>query len=46
MTLNELKKMIIYIIKKETFFSKEHAERMANNILGQMEEYIKGGKNE
>ena len=44
MTLNELKEMIIYIIKKETFFSREHTERIAEDILDQIKEYIKGGK--
>ena len=42
MTLNELKEIIIYLIKRDTFFSREHAERMADDILGQIEEYIKG----
>ena len=42
MTLNELKEMIIYIIKRETYFTKEHANRMADDILGQVEEYLKG----
>jgi len=42
MTLTELKEMIIYIIKKETFFSREHAESMADDILGQVKEYMKG----
>ena len=42
--INELKEMIIYIIKKETLFSRDHAERMADDILEQVKEYIKGGK--
>lgn len=44
MTYQELKEMIIYIIKKETFFSREHAERLAEEILEEMKEYIKGEK--
>jgi hypothetical protein len=46
MTYQELKEMIIYIIKKETFFSRGHAEQMADDILEQMKEYMKGGKKE
>ena len=46
MTLTELKEMIIYIIKHETCFSKEHAGRMAEDILEQVEEYMGGDKNE
>jgi len=42
MILSKLKEMIIYIIKRETFFSREHAERMADDILEQVKEYIKG----
>jgi len=41
MTLNELKEMIIYIIKKETFFSREHAERITEEILEQIDWYKK-----
>jgi len=41
MTLSELKEMIIYIIKKETFFSRDHAERMAEEILEQIDWYKK-----
>ena len=44
MTLAQLKEMIIYIIKRETFFSREHAERMTEDILLNIEEYMKGGK--
>ena len=44
MTLSELKEMIIYIIKRDTCFSREHAERMAEDILEQVKEYMKGGK--
>jgi len=44
MTLSELKEMIIYIIKREIFFSREHAERITEEILEQVKEYIKGGK--
>ena len=42
MTLNELKEMIIYIIKRDTYFTREHANRIADDILSQVEEYIKG----
>jgi len=42
MTLTELKEMIIYIIKRDTCFSREHAERMADDILEQVKEYMKG----
>jgi len=41
MTLSELKEMIIYIIKKETFFTREHAERITEEILDQIYWYKK-----
>jgi len=46
MTLSELKEIIIYIIKRETFFSREHAERITEEILEQIDWYKKygGGK--
>jgi len=41
MILNELREMIIYIIKKETFFSRDHAERITEEILEQIDWYKK-----
>jgi len=41
MTLSELKEMVIYIIKRETFFSREHAERITEEILEQIDWYKK-----
>jgi len=41
MNLNELKEMIIYIIKRDTFFSRDHAERITEEILDQVKEYMK-----
>jgi len=41
MNLNELKEMVIYIIKRDTFFSRDHAERITEEILDQVKEYMK-----
>ena len=40
MTLSQLKEMIIYIIKRETYFRQEHAERIVDEILDLVKEYI------
>jgi len=45
MNLNELKEMIIYIIKRDTFFSRDHAERVTEEILDQVKEYMKEANN-
>ncbi len=44
MIFAELREMIIYIIKRETFFSREHAEEMTEDILNLVKEFYQKEK--